>query len=168
MGHLKHAKFAGSDSQGVWLDCGDGVTCRIEVRSEWIVRVLFIRGGRLRQPTTWMALGASTDSLAIGRASRDGLLPNEDSQNPHSMRQSLEEFGADEVVEADVPWGGRPRLQPKLEQGSPASALFEMEESPGVIRVHTAAISLIVSLSPFHLSWCVVLPRKIVKIDRFV
>lgn len=97
-----------------------------------------------------MTLGAST---AIGRASRTRLLPDEDSQNPHSMRQSLEEVGADEVVEADVPWGGRPRLLSKLEQGSTAPALFEMEELPGVIKVHTAAISLIVTLSPFHLSW---------------
>lgn len=173
MGHLKHAALSSSDPQGVWLDCGDGVRCRIEVRSPWVIRVLFVQGSVLRQPTTWMVLGEAEASSE----ERDGLkragalsqgaemhlkgsevaFPEEGSGGVHSHQPehqvatgSKKQGEQGGFVVADVPWAGCPRLQLTPAQGPP---LYEMEEAPGVIMLSTSAITLTVSLSPLRLSW---------------
>jgi alpha-glucosidase len=51
---IRQATFAGSDPRGATFDCGDGITCRIAMLGADIARVLFLRGGAVRQPRTWM------------------------------------------------------------------------------------------------------------------
>lgn len=53
MGSIIKAKVSQQNSTGVELSSSQGVSCRINVVSENIFRVLFENGRKLRQPNTW-------------------------------------------------------------------------------------------------------------------
>ena len=55
---IRHAVLSATTERGVLLDCGDGVTCRISVLRPDLVRVLFLHGGAVQQPRTWMVPAA--------------------------------------------------------------------------------------------------------------
>ena len=57
---IRHATLLAETLQGVLLDCGDGVTCRISLLGDDLARVLVLRDGAPRQPRTWMVPAPGT------------------------------------------------------------------------------------------------------------
>jgi len=60
---LGNAKLAEVEPRGALLDCGPGVQCRINVLQPDLVRVLFLRDGKPRQPRTWMVPARGADDV---------------------------------------------------------------------------------------------------------
>ena len=58
---LADARFAGRDSAAVGFDLAGGWQCRVFVLQADLVRVLFIRNGRLKEPRTWMVAPGGAD-----------------------------------------------------------------------------------------------------------
>lgn len=91
---VRAARLAAVTPRGVSLDCGDGITCRISVLLDDLVRVLFVRG-TLREPRSWMvpAHGAA-DVPWEGRARLD------DSAWPAAHHTFAEHDGTLEIATA--------------------------------------------------------------------
>ncbi len=51
---IRHASLKQQTPHGVWLDCGEGLACRISLLPDGLGRVLLTRPDGLRQPRTWM------------------------------------------------------------------------------------------------------------------
>jgi alpha-glucosidase len=65
---IRHATVLGETRHGVELDCGEGLVGRISFLPDGVARVLITRGGKLRQPTTWMVPApGQTDTPWEGR-----------------------------------------------------------------------------------------------------
>ena len=51
---IRQASLTSCGSRGIILDCGEKISCQVTVLQPDLVRVLFLREGRPRQPRTWM------------------------------------------------------------------------------------------------------------------
>jgi alpha-glucosidase len=60
---IRHARMAHSTARGVWLDCGDGITCRVSILLPDLARVLFLRGDAPVSPRTWMVPAHGADDV---------------------------------------------------------------------------------------------------------
>ncbi|HWK46978.1 MAG TPA: TIM-barrel domain-containing protein [Stellaceae bacterium] len=90
---IRHAVLASTTDRGVVLDCGDGITCRIAVLLDDLVRVVFLRDGSIRQKRTWMVPGYGAPDVPW--EGRDRL---DDSSWPRAAHRLVEETGALRIV----------------------------------------------------------------------
>ncbi len=120
---IRRARVVARNADGMALDCGDGLTCRVSVLHEHLGRVLVLRDGGVRQPRTWMV--PSSGEADVPWAGRDRLASPFPSEGvlPH----------------------------PAAPDGPAHPAPHSQEE--GVVVVRAGRLSVRVTLDPFRIEW---------------